>query len=73
MINFSKNEKIDCDFLIIGSGASGSVASKYLVDRGKDVLMIEEGEGEIASKTILFRSLFECMAEFRYYSNNKQK
>ena len=42
-------KKIDCDFLIIGSGASGSVASKYLVDQGKDVLMIEEGEGEIAS------------------------
>ena len=51
MINLSKNEKIDCDFLIIGSGASGSVASKYLVDQGKDVLMIEEGKNhEIKDK-----------------------
>ncbi len=59
MINLSKNEKIDCDFLIIGSGASGSVASKYLVDQGKDVLMIEEGKNhEINSKNNSFSKSF---------------
>ena len=34
---------IRCEFLIIGSGAGGSVASKYLTDLGKDVLLVEEG------------------------------
>ncbi len=43
MIELDKNEKINCEYLIIGSGAGGSVASKYLTDCGKDVLLIEEG------------------------------
>lgn len=44
MINKIGVEKIFCEYLIIGSGAGGSVACKYLVDKGKDVLLIEEGD-----------------------------
>ncbi len=35
---------LKCEYLIIGSGAGGAVASKYLTDRGKDVILIEEGD-----------------------------
>lgn len=34
---------IQCDYLIIGSGAGGSVVADYLVECGFSVLMIEEG------------------------------
>lgn len=39
----SNSKDIYCEYLIIGSGAGGSVASKYLTDIGKDVLLVEEG------------------------------
>ena len=45
MINDNISEQvIKCEYLIIGSGAGGSVACKYLTDCGKDVLLIEEGD-----------------------------
>ena len=34
---------INCEILIIGSGAGGSTAAKYLTDKGRDVVLIEEG------------------------------
>ncbi len=36
-------DQLQCEYLIIGSGAGGSVASKYLIEKGKDVLLVEEG------------------------------
>lgn len=44
MINKTAVEKVFCEYLVIGSGAGGSVACKYLIDKEKDVLLIEEGE-----------------------------
>ena len=44
MIDSVKSENFNCEYLVIGSGAGGSVACKYLTDRGKDVLLIEEGQ-----------------------------
>lgn len=41
--NFQENTKIRCEYLIIGSGAGGSVAALELTAEGKDVLLIEEG------------------------------
>ena len=35
---------IDCDYLVVGSGAGGSVASYELSMKKKDVLLIEEGK-----------------------------
>ena len=34
---------IDCDYLVIGSGAGGAVAFRELAKAGKDVLLVEEG------------------------------
>jgi choline dehydrogenase-like flavoprotein len=36
-------KKIECDNLIIGSGAGGSVAFREMSKAGRDVLLIEEG------------------------------
>ena len=41
--DFQKHTKIRCEYLIIGSGAGGSVAALELTAAGKDVLLIEEG------------------------------
>lgn len=35
--------KIDCDYLIVGTGAGGSIAGYHLAKNGKDVLFLEEG------------------------------
>ncbi len=40
----SLENQLQCEYLVIGSGAGGSTAAKYLIDKGKDVLLIEEGE-----------------------------
>ena len=42
MIN--NKENLTCEYLVIGSGAGGSTACKYLTDKGKDVILIEEGK-----------------------------
>ena len=36
-------EDLSCDFLIVGSGAGGSVAAKELTSKGKDCILLEEG------------------------------
>jgi len=36
-------KKINCDYLVIGSGAGGSVVFRELSKSGKDVLLVEEG------------------------------
>ena len=43
--NYIKNfNELSCDYLVVGSGAGGSVACNELVKRNKDVILIEEGE-----------------------------
>jgi choline dehydrogenase-like flavoprotein len=42
--NKVKLKKIKCDYLVVGSGAGGSVVADYLLEAGFSVLMIEEGE-----------------------------
>ncbi len=44
MIDYIKSDNLNCEYLVIGSGAGGSAACKYLTDMGKDVLLIEEGQ-----------------------------
>jgi hypothetical protein len=44
MINTNIKDRFNCEYLIIGSGAGGAVAFKNLVERNKDVILIEEGK-----------------------------
>src|SRR5207248_2987027 len=37
-------EEIECDAVVIGTGAGGAVIAKELADRGHAGLMVEEGE-----------------------------
>ena len=56
--NMNKDEFF-CEFLVIGSGAGGAVACKYLTDLGKDVLLIEEGDHhEVINSRIQFQNHF---------------
>jgi choline dehydrogenase-like flavoprotein len=36
-------EDISCDYLVVGSGAGGSVACSELIKKNKDVILVEEG------------------------------
>ena len=36
--------KINCDYLVVGSGAGGSVAAYELAKKNKDVILVEEGD-----------------------------
>ena len=40
----SSYSNLSCDYLVIGSGAGGSVASLELTERGKDCILVEEGD-----------------------------
>lgn len=40
----SNNDNLSCDYLVIGSGAGGSVAASEIVENGKDCILIEEGD-----------------------------
>ena len=46
MENIIKNldKDLSCDFLIVGSGAGGSVAASELSAKGKDCILVEEGD-----------------------------
>ena len=37
------NKNLDCEVLVIGSGAGGSTIAETLTDQGFEVLMVEEG------------------------------
>ena len=42
--NYIKNfTDLSCDYLVVGSGAGGSVACSELIKKNKDVILIEEG------------------------------
>jgi choline dehydrogenase-like flavoprotein len=38
------NSNLSCDYLVIGSGAGGSVAASEIVESGKDCILVEEGD-----------------------------
>ena len=40
--NYSK-DRYRCEYLVVGTGAGGSVAGSLLAESGKDVIMLEEG------------------------------
>ena len=37
-------DKYSCDYLVVGTGAGGSVAGTLLAEKGNDVIFVEEGE-----------------------------
>ena len=41
-----KLDNLTCDYIVVGSGAGGSVAAYELSKQKKDVILIEEGETE---------------------------
>ena len=41
---FEADEEIECDAVVVGTGAGGAVMAKELADRGHAVLMVEEGD-----------------------------
>jgi len=44
MSTLDGDEEIECDAVVIGTGAGGAVMAKELAERGHAVLMVEEGE-----------------------------
>ena len=42
--DMSNNESIECDVVVVGSGAGGAVVAKELAEKGLAVLIIEEGK-----------------------------
>jgi choline dehydrogenase-like flavoprotein len=42
--DIKRNDSIDCDVCIIGSGAGGGVLAEGLVEKGLDVVMLEAGQ-----------------------------
>lgn len=42
--DLSDGEVIECDVVVVGTGAGGAVVAKELADRGLAVVMLEEGE-----------------------------
>lgn len=55
-------EEIECDYLVIGSGAGGSVMAAELAERGYDILIAEKGE--LAKPEELGASEFEGITRF---------
>ena len=44
MTKLEADEEVECDVVVIGTGAGGAVMAKELAERGHAVLMVEEGE-----------------------------
>jgi choline dehydrogenase-like flavoprotein len=44
MLGLDEDTEIDCDVVVVGTGAGGAVMAKELADRGHAVLMVEEGD-----------------------------
>ena len=42
-IGYKETKKLDCDALVIGSGAGGAIVANELAKEGRDVLLVEEG------------------------------
>jgi choline dehydrogenase-like flavoprotein len=40
----ANNKNLSCDYLVVGSGAGGSVAASEIVKNGQDCILIEEGD-----------------------------
>ncbi len=43
-VNFVTHDKIECDVLVIGSGAGGGVVAGTLSEHGKDVVVVDKGD-----------------------------
>jgi GMC oxidoreductase len=63
---FEKDSELDCEFLIIGSGAGGGTLAKILTEKGKDVIVVDKGgyfnEADFAQK--------EAEATFNLYEQH---
>ncbi|MET0659335.1 MAG: GMC family oxidoreductase [Steroidobacteraceae bacterium] len=57
------------DVLVIGAGASGAIASTYLIQQGIQVLCLEQGEWPDASKFVGRRAERELIAHPRFSPN----
>jgi choline dehydrogenase-like flavoprotein len=68
MANVKKDAKI-ADVLIIGAGASGSVAAKHLAEAGIDVVCLEQGPKVDNSEFWGDKPEWELMAQKRWHPN----
>jgi len=62
MSTLTGDEEIECDVVVVGTGAGGAVMAKELAERGHAVLMVEEG-GYYSRSTFNGRA-FENMRRF---------
>src|SRR5438093_30497 len=42
--DLTADEEVECDVVVVGTGAGGAVVARELAERGHAVVMIEEGE-----------------------------
>jgi choline dehydrogenase-like flavoprotein len=43
VLSFEKEATVRCEYLVIGSGAGGALTASFLAEKGKNVLIVEEG------------------------------
>ena len=68
MANVKKGAKV-ADVLIVGAGASGSVAAKHLAEAGIDVVCLEQGPKVDNSEFWGDKPEWELMAQKRWHPN----
>ena len=68
MANVNKRAKV-AEVLIIGAGASGSVAAKHLAEAGIDVVCLEQGPRVDNSEFWGDKPEWELMAQKRWHPN----